>query len=177
MYVLTKRHCPLFRLIMLLLLVVLLLLFSWPPVRELCPICELVMFQPRKRTPLDLGSVANFYVAVLLSTAPPFLPAAWCPPGGATRSCPFPIFIGDHIVPTQDHLTTRASPISVPAYQFPSPPESESATSSPPLPLPRLMDYQCCALDATQISSNIVLIFFRSAFCRRHGSRRLPPPS
>ena len=30
------------------------------------------MFQPRERTTLDLGSVANWYVAILLIPAPPF---------------------------------------------------------------------------------------------------------
>ena len=32
------------------------------------------MFQLRTGTPLDLGSVANFYVAILLIPAPPFSP-------------------------------------------------------------------------------------------------------
>ena len=52
----------------------LLLLFSWPPVRDMCPNYEVVMFEPWKGTPPYLGSVNNFYVAMLLSPAPPFPP-------------------------------------------------------------------------------------------------------
>ena len=52
-----------------------LLLFSWPPVREVCPNYEVVMLQPRTGTPADLGSVADCYVAILLIPAPPFPPA------------------------------------------------------------------------------------------------------
>ena len=50
--------------------ILLMLLFSWPPVHEVCPNYEVVMFQPQTGTPLDLGSVANFYVAMLLSPVP-----------------------------------------------------------------------------------------------------------
>ena len=46
------------------------------------------MFQPRIGTPPDLGSVTNFYVAILLITAPPFLPATQCLPGGITDHAP-----------------------------------------------------------------------------------------
>ena len=48
------------------------LFFYWPPVREVCPNYEVVMFQPRTGTPPDLGSVANCYVAIILIPAPPF---------------------------------------------------------------------------------------------------------
>ena len=50
----------------------LLLLFSWPPVREVCPDYEVVMFQPRTGTPLDLGPVANCCVDIILIPALPF---------------------------------------------------------------------------------------------------------
>ena len=42
------------------------LLFSWPPIREVCPNYEVVMFQPRIGTPPDLVSVANCYVVILI---------------------------------------------------------------------------------------------------------------
>ena len=44
----------------------LLLLFPWPLVCEVCPNYEAVMFQPWTWTPTDLGSVANYYVAILI---------------------------------------------------------------------------------------------------------------
>ena len=49
-----------------------LLLFHWPPVCEVCPNDEVVMFQPWIGTPLDQGSVANCYVAIILIPVPPF---------------------------------------------------------------------------------------------------------
>ena len=51
-----------------------LLLFSWSPVHELCPNYEVVMLQPWTGNPADLGSFANYYVAMVLSPTPPFLP-------------------------------------------------------------------------------------------------------
>ena len=70
---------------------ILLLLFSWPPVREVCPNYEVVMFQTQKGTPPDLGSVTNCYIDMLLIPATPFPPATQCPTGGATLSCPLPL--------------------------------------------------------------------------------------
>ena len=49
-----------------------LLLISCPPVREVFPNYEVVMFQPRTGTPTDLGSITNFYRAILLIPVPPF---------------------------------------------------------------------------------------------------------
>ena len=43
-----------------------LLLFSWPPVDEVCTNYEVVMFLPWAGTPMELGSVANCYVDILL---------------------------------------------------------------------------------------------------------------
>ena len=43
----------------------------WPPVHEVCPNYEVVVFQPWKLTTLDLGSVAYCYIAYLLN--PPHL--------------------------------------------------------------------------------------------------------
>ena len=68
----------------------LLLLFSWQPVCEVCLNYLLVMFQPRTGTSLDLGSVANFYAATLLSHAPPFLTTTLCPPRGGYPLLPLP---------------------------------------------------------------------------------------
>ena len=57
------------------------LLLFWPPVCEVCPNYELVMFQPRIVNPMDLGSVANCYVVNFLIPVPPFsdshLMSAW----------------------------------------------------------------------------------------------------
>ena len=50
----------------------LLLFFPCPPVREVCPNYEVVMFQSRIGTPLDLGSLDNFYVDILVITDPNF---------------------------------------------------------------------------------------------------------
>ena len=49
----------------------LLLLLSWSLVRELWPNCEMVMCQPWKGIPLDLGSINNCYVAILIIPALP----------------------------------------------------------------------------------------------------------
>ena len=45
----------------------LLLLFSWPPVREVCPKYEVVIFQPWTGNPPALGSFDNCYVYILLN--------------------------------------------------------------------------------------------------------------
>ena len=60
----------------------LLLFFSWPLVHEVCPNYEVVVFQPRTGTPLDLGSVSNCYVYILPNLILPSLPAARFLPGG-----------------------------------------------------------------------------------------------
>ena len=49
-----------------------LLLFTWPPVRGVCPNYEVVMFQPRTVTPPYLVSVVNCYVSYSFKPAPPF---------------------------------------------------------------------------------------------------------
>ena len=49
-----------------------LLLFLWPPFHEVHTNYEVVMFQPWTGIPLDLGSVANCYISILLIPAPPF---------------------------------------------------------------------------------------------------------
>ena len=56
-------------------LVGLLLLLNWPSVHEVCPNHNVVMLQPRTGTSMDVGSVSNCYVAILLSPALPFPPA------------------------------------------------------------------------------------------------------
>ena len=49
-----------------------LLLFSWPPVCEVCPNDEVVIFQPWIGTPLDQGSVPNFYIDIIRIPILPF---------------------------------------------------------------------------------------------------------
>ena len=53
---------------------VVVLLFSWPLVHEVCTDYEVVIFQPQTWTSMDLGSVANCYVAILLSPDPTLTP-------------------------------------------------------------------------------------------------------
>ena len=63
------------------------LLFFTPLVREVCPNCEVVMFQPRTGTSPDLGSVAYFYVLYFL--VPPFFSfTTQYPHKGETHSWP-----------------------------------------------------------------------------------------
>ena len=138
----------------------LLLLLSWPPVRALCLNYKVVMFQPQKGISPDLDSDTNCYVTMLLSPIPPFLSTARCPPGGETRSRPFSLSIANRHVPTQDHPPTRASPVSITAYQYSSLPDSDYVTSSHTLPSPRLPDYHRCSLAASKISSNVSLNCF-----------------
>ena len=60
----------------------------WPPVREIFPNHEVMIFQPRTLTTPDLGSVAYCYIAYLLNPSHPlFLPYDVCP-GEAAHSCP-----------------------------------------------------------------------------------------
>ena len=115
----------------------LLLLFSCPPVREVCPNYEVVMFQPQTGTPPDLCSVDNCYIAILLNTPIPSLPAARFPPRGDTHARPVPLSLSHFHVSTQDYSDTCVSPIFVAVYRGRSPPASDSysATSLPPLPL------------------------------------------
>ena len=94
-----------------------LLLLSWTTVREVCLNHGVVVFQPRTGTSPDLGSVAYCYVAIILSNTLPFLSSNRCPLEGETHFRPFFLYTNDHPVTTQDHLPTRASPVSVPSYQ------------------------------------------------------------
>ena len=67
----------------------LLLLFSWPPVCEMCQNYVVLMFQTQIGTPPDLGSVANCYLAMLLSTNLLFPPTTRYLPRGDIYSWPF----------------------------------------------------------------------------------------
>ena len=51
-----------------------LLFFPCTRICKLCPDYEVVMFQPCIGTPLNLGSVSNCYLAIILKPAPPFFP-------------------------------------------------------------------------------------------------------
>ena len=133
------------------------------------------MFQPWTRTPPDLGSVYNCYIAIILKPAPPFSNLhpmyAW---GGDTPSRPFPLSLDNPHVSTHDHSPTRASPVSVPAYQGLPLPASDYVTSLHPRSSPRLLDFQRHYLAAAKISSNVALSCFRAVVCHHHGSQ--PPP-
>ena len=101
-----------------------LLLFPCPPIHEVCPNYEVVMYQPQTGTPLYLGSVANCYIDMILSTPMPFPPATRCTPGGDTHPLPLSIYLADHLVPTQDHSPIQASLVSVPEFRGPLLPKS-----------------------------------------------------
>ena len=133
----------------------LLLLFAWPPVHEVCPNYEVAMFQPWTGTSLDLVSIDNCYVAMILRTTPLFLSAARCPPGGgATLSCPFYLSIANHLFPTQDHPPTRASPVSIPEYWYTLLPYSDSTTFSHPPLFPHLQDSRHSSLTRQMYKAN-----------------------
>ena len=73
----------------------LLLVFSWPPGSEVCPNDEVVLFQPRTGTPTELGSIASFYIAILLNPLLHYPPATRFPIWGVyplmpCLSLPFP---------------------------------------------------------------------------------------
>ena len=120
-----------------------LLFFPCTRICKLCPDYEVVMFQPCIGTPLNLGSVSNCYLAIILKPAPPFFTSTWCPPWWGYRSCPTHIFLANRRVSTQDHSTTRASTLSVPEYQGPLIPATDSATSLTPFPYPHLLEFHC----------------------------------
>ena len=89
-------------------LCILLLLFSWPPFREVCPNYEVVMFLPCTDTPLDLGTVDNFYIAIILIPSLPFYAFhLMSARGEATHSVPFPLSPDNYNVFTQDHFPPR----------------------------------------------------------------------
>ena len=112
---------------------------------------------------------------MLLNLIPPFLYATQFLPGRPTHYWPLPIYVYNRLVPTQDHPTTWASPISVPSYQYPLLPDSDSDTYSRPPPSPQIPDSRHSALATAKISSNIALRCFQSAVFRQHISRSLPP--
>ena len=165
------------------------LLFSWPPVRGVCPNHDVVMFQPRTLTPQYLGSAFNCYASYsnllnLLRPSPTFSdfllpsqPFAWFTSRG--KSAPahghFTVYLRH--ADTKDNSPTWVSPVSIPASRDPSlfSSSSDSSGSLSPLPLPHLPDFQCSSLAVAKISFNVALSCFLSAVCLHHGSRRFPP--
>ena len=158
------------------------LLLSWPPVRELCPNHEVVVFQPQTGTSPDLGSITYCYIAVLLSPTPPFPSASQCLPEGATHSCLSPshhnntimlhtahrIGSSDHLIFAHlhrpfPHLVTLCSLIRVPP-PFPRPCHTFQITVAAPLPPPKYL--------LTYPSDISELPFSATA---SHGASPLPP--
>ena len=97
-----------------------LLLFNFPPVCELCPNHEVT--KPWTGTSMYLGSVTYCCIDVLYDPPCPI----YFPPdvflGVQTNPAP-PLtpYLAAHSVPAQDHLSTQASPVSVPACRkFPT---------------------------------------------------------
>ena len=138
-----------------------LLFFYWPLVRGVCPNDEVLIFNPRTGTPLDLGSVT-----IILNLLVPSLPVDRFPPRGATHACYVTLYLFHNCVSTQDNYPTWASPVSIPVYRGPllSILDSEFATSLPPPPLPGLLDFQRRALAAAKISFKVAIS------CFHHGS-------
>ena len=131
----------------------LLLLFAWPPVHEVCPNYEVAMFQPWTGTSLDLVSIDNYYVAMILSTTALFLSAARCPPGGGGN--PILPLLSLHSRPSFPHtglptnpgvpcINTRILIYFAPLFRFyyllPSP--ALSTPSGFPSQLPHASDVQ-----------------------------------
>ena len=88
------------------------LLCNWPPVREVCPNYELVVFQPQTMTPPHLGSVV---IITKFASRPPI------PPGSTVfldHSFPFSVLLPLHHQPfmfivlflfaTAPHLLSRS---------------------------------------------------------------------
>ena len=89
-----------------------LFLFSWTPFREVCANYEVVMFQTWAGTPLDLGSVTNCCVAVLINPYPPLSALHQMSTRGGLTSCahsisPFPTVVSPRriIIPPVRHLS------------------------------------------------------------------------
>ena len=143
------------------------LLLSWPQVHEVCPNYEVVMLQPQKGTSLDLGYVANCYVALLLIPAPLFCLSPDVCPGGQPALAPsiftYPTVLYPHsiILPSGSLLSPyRHTNILCYMIQIQLP---------PPVPRP----FHACHIP---ISSKVYLSCFQAAVFRHHGSWRLPPP-
>ena len=105
-----------------------LLLFSWPPVREVCPNYEMVILQPWTGNPPDLGSVANYNVYILLITTLLFpalhpMSSRGGIPARVPYLSPFPTTVspqsiilspGLHLSPSQNteaHISLHQNPI------------------------------------------------------------------
>ena len=149
----------------------LLLLLSWPPVCEMCPNYEVMMFQPQTGTPPDLGSVDNCYIAILRIPTSLFPPATRCLTGGDTRSWTIPLSLVDWRLPIQDHYPNRASPFSVSAYRDLSLPASDSASLLPSQPSLCLPDSQRHSLANSEISSDVTLRCLQYLFVGSSSSR------
>ena len=84
----------------------------------------------------NLGYVTYCYTAIIDPTHPLPLPPNILP-GEADPSWPKTPSTNVHILSTQDHLNTRASPVSVPEYRYVCASYSPVSTSNPPThPLP-----------------------------------------
>ena len=153
------------------------LLFSWTLVREVFPKCEVVIFQPRKGTAQDLGSIANFYVAIILI------------PGRTFSACHHISTRGGYPLMPLLSLPFRPSCLHTGLFSHPgitclykkhqgfSLPASDSDTSLPLPPSPRQPYPRRCALAGAKTSSSVTLSCIRSTVFLQHVSWRLPPPS
>ena len=140
------------------------------------------MFQPWTVTPPKPRLCCLLLYSLLLESSPPPPPDFGCPYGGGTTFSPPPppptsTLLSHGIIrppgrhPSPSQYTKNTSPL--PNHLL-----SESNSSSPPSPLPHLMD-SCCyhSLAAAKISSNVHLSCFSAATCCHHISWSFPPPS
>ena len=112
----------------------------WPPVHEVCPNYEVVEVQPLTLTTPDIGSIAFYYIAFALDLLHPLL-------------LPSDIYLPSRRLLTCLH--TGSSAYLGVTCLYPSIPEnhhplfrhlslSETNSSSPPSPSPRLPDSRRC---------------------------------
>ena len=156
----------------------------WPPVRDVCPNHEVVMFQPRAvTTPKPRLCHLLLYSLLLNPHQPLLLPSDVLLGGNPTPAPPphlptFTLSLHGIIRPPGRHLfkfqhTNKTSPPSHPSL-------SDSDSSSPPShpfsPLHLPDSCRCRSLNAAKISSNVALSYFSAVSCLPHGSRSLPPP-
>ena len=144
----------------------------------MCPNYDVAVFQPRTGAPLDLLSVTNSYVAILLLPALPFScpPPDICPgglPAHAPSLSPFTTVMSPHriILPLGHHIyPSQHTKAHLSLNQILLPPCLRRPHHACRIPNTALFPPPKCLLTPHPSC-------FRSAVCCHHASRRLPSPS